>query len=158
MSKDWRRLGRYVRTGRIQAGYPTRTSFAKAISVSERTLSKIEKGTGDVGDDTWAKVELAIGWKPGSADTVLAGGEPTPVTHPEPAAAGTIEGLLERDPSLRRAFEELPKDIRELVIEQAENSAVEVVRLTIAAVGALRKQGRFRDKTGYGQSPLRRAQ
>lgn len=164
MNENWSRLGAYVLQGRVRAGYPTRTSLARVIAasdgtrVSDRTLGKLETGK-SVGEDTLAKVELAIGWKPGSARAVLSGREPTLVTQDAPAESA-IDALLRRDPSLREVLDHLPSGLREHVIRQAEEGAVETVRrLALTTHIALRAQSQDNpDMGGHGQLDRRHAQ
>lgn len=85
MTDDWGRLARYVTTARLAAGHPSRAALETATGVTERTLAKLETGR-KVSDRTLAAVEPVLGWKPGSARTVLGGGEPD-TGNPDPLAA-----------------------------------------------------------------------
>lgn len=79
--EDWPRLASYVVSARIAAGYKDRRALSAATGVTDRTLGKLENGQ-RVSPDTLAAIELAVGWKPDSARTILAGGEPAPVQPP----------------------------------------------------------------------------
>jgi transcriptional regulator with XRE-family HTH domain len=119
--EDWARLGSYVVSARIAAGYRDRRAFAAATGVTDRTLGKLENGQ-RVSADTVAAVELKVGWKPDSGRMILAGGEPTPVRPPED----------DRREAARRAEEFLANLSEEEMREIAERF-VEVVRSRAAA-------------------------
>ncbi len=70
------RLAHYVIVRRRLLGMYTRGAFARAAGVSARTLGDVERGERPVTAPVLARIEYTLGWAPGSADTVLAGGEP----------------------------------------------------------------------------------
>lgn len=77
-STDWERLGRLVVAARVAQGMHNRERLAKAGGFSTRFLGDIERGRRDNYDPVYlALLEQALGWKSGSIDRVLAGGEPT---------------------------------------------------------------------------------
>ncbi|MBU8824175.1 hypothetical protein [Mycolicibacterium goodii] len=86
---DWERLGRFVRAAR---GARAQADIAANGGPSDETLSKIEQGrwrpTRSV-QKTLEKLELGLGWAPGSANAVLAGGEPTHLHADETQAAAS---------------------------------------------------------------------
>lgn len=73
---DWERLGRFVRAAR---GPRAQADIAANGGPSDETISKIEQGrwrpTRSV-QKTLDKLEAGLGWAPGSANSILAGGEP----------------------------------------------------------------------------------
>jgi transcriptional regulator with XRE-family HTH domain len=79
-----RRLGRWIATERVRKGFATAGELAEASGLSDRTVEILEAGshTGQPRDTTLAKIEQALGWEPGSADRILAGGQPTDVADP----------------------------------------------------------------------------
>ncbi|MGW9245822.1 helix-turn-helix domain-containing protein [Streptomyces badius] len=80
MSRDWVRLGHAIETARDAKGM-TQVALAEAANVSESTVQNLEAGKERVRQPpSVKKVEAALGWAPGSADAVLAGGEPTPLS------------------------------------------------------------------------------
>src|SRR5690606_15588684 len=104
---DWRRLGQYVRAGRLAAGHEyVKDDWDRVVGAHYRTLNNLEKGK-RVSPNTVSKVELALGWKPGSADRVLAGGEPI---YADEAMRTTMSNL---DPKVRSALVQMPAEVRE---------------------------------------------
>ncbi len=75
--QNWARLAHYVVRARVKAGYPTRQAFARAIGVTATTLGVLERDHRSVSDNTLAAIEEELRWMPGSAEHVLAGGQPT---------------------------------------------------------------------------------
>lgn len=60
----------------------TRESFAEATKLSTRILGDLEKGRRDsYSQGTLLVVENALEWEPGSIQSILDGGDPTPVAH-----------------------------------------------------------------------------
>lgn len=95
--QDWSRLGRYLISRRVQLGYERQADLADAAGVALRTVGTIERGD-RVRATTLAKIEQALGWKPGSADAVLRGGEPGLVD------ANSVEPVFD-DPNERAIWE-----------------------------------------------------
>lgn len=95
---DWARLGRYVRTAR---GARAQKDITASGGPSDETLSKIEQGrwtpTRSV-QSTLEKLEKGLGWAPGSANVILAGGDPTQADANTPATpAGTGRVVVNLD-------------------------------------------------------------
>ena len=57
---------------------------AKAGGISKDTWKRVEGGQ-RVWDRSFAGIEAALGWEPGSCRRILDGGDPTPVGQPSPA-------------------------------------------------------------------------
>jgi transcriptional regulator with XRE-family HTH domain len=74
-SENWQRLADYVIAGRVGLGMRDRRALAAATGVTERTLGKLENGQ-RVSASTLAAIENRLGWAPGTARRILAGGEP----------------------------------------------------------------------------------
>jgi transcriptional regulator with XRE-family HTH domain len=89
---DWKRLASYVARRRVEVGYSHRNAFANAIGISDNTLAKLERGE-SVRRDTLMTVENALGWRPGSANAILDGGEPDLLTRdaPPPTAGADVD-------------------------------------------------------------------
>ncbi|QSM03791.1 immunity repressor [Mycobacterium phage prophiGD05-3] len=81
------RLGLYVVERRRQRGWPTRQAFADNVDLTYRVLTDIENGVRALGPKANATIERALLWQPGSIDTILAGGKPTPLPEAEGAPA-----------------------------------------------------------------------
>lgn len=80
----WQRLGRRIKAERGRKGYPSVRALAEATGLSPRTIQTIESGsrTGRPRDTTLSKIELALGWQPGSADRIVEGGRPRAEADP----------------------------------------------------------------------------
>ena|ERR1700722_16853592 len=74
-SENWQRLADYVIAGRVALGMRDRRALAAATGVTERTLGKLENGQ-RVSASTVAAIENRLGWAPGTARRILAGGDP----------------------------------------------------------------------------------
>jgi hypothetical protein len=87
--------------------------LAAAVGISERTIGNLERGQ-SVSSTTLAAIENRLGWTPGSADDVLAGGEPSLVgeptlgeqqSPPDPIITEFAEASPERVIAMRRSIE-----------------------------------------------------
>jgi len=82
---QWARLGKFVRERRTRLGLSQR-DVAERGGPSDTTQQRIEAGEWRPGrgvSTTLEKLDRGLGWKPGSASRILAGGEP--VTDDETA-------------------------------------------------------------------------
>ena len=70
------RLGRTIVARRTDLGYPTRQAFADEVNLTYRVLTDLENGKRMVGPKTYASIEQALRWAPGSVGRVLRGEEP----------------------------------------------------------------------------------
>lgn len=107
MESELDRLASRVVARRKEKGWPTRQAFADAIDLTYRVLTDLENGVRRLGPKAYAVIELALEWRPGSIDNILAGGEPRAITpensllasrvrHPS-RTAETIELLEDED-------------------------------------------------------------
>lgn len=90
-----KRLGDLVTAARMATQGPkgkphTRTSEAKAMSLSRATLIKVEDGVGSAADETYAIIEAFFKWEAGSITRYLR--DPA---APEPGAGPRSENLLD---------------------------------------------------------------
>jgi hypothetical protein len=92
MAESWRRLADYVVAARVALGMRDRRALAAATGVTERTLGKLENGQ-RVSASTLAAVEIQLGWAPGTARQILAGGEPV-LRHQAPATEDDADPTL----------------------------------------------------------------
>ncbi|HTW04614.1 MAG TPA: helix-turn-helix transcriptional regulator [Streptosporangiaceae bacterium] len=115
MADDWERLGDYVVARRAALGMRDRRAFSAATGITDRTLGKLENGK-RVSASTLGAVENHLGWSPGSARRILAGGEPSVVS------AGESRPEYE-DPTLQHIAETpgLPPDVVRGLIALARN-------------------------------------
>jgi hypothetical protein len=77
---DWARLAAFVVSRRVELGLKDRRAMARASeaigsSITDRTLGTLERG-GSVSASTLAAVDNVLGWEPGSAKSILDGGQP----------------------------------------------------------------------------------
>jgi len=70
--EDWKTPCQLRGRAQVKLGYRDRLAFADVSGVTARTLGKLEKGL-KVGAVTLADVEIALGWEPDSARSILAG-------------------------------------------------------------------------------------
>jgi transcriptional regulator with XRE-family HTH domain len=112
--EDWRRLADYIVARRVELGMRDRRALAAATGITDRTLGKLENGQ-RVSASTLAVLENELGWAPGSARRILAGGEPSLTT-------ATAEGQYD-DPTLRHLANTpgLPPDVVRGLIALARN-------------------------------------
>lgn len=111
---DWPRLADYVVARRVELGMRDRRALAAASGITDRTLGKLENGQ-RVSASTLAVIEHELGWSPGSARRVLAGGEPI--------LAAATGGDEYDDPTLRHLANTpgLPPDVVRGLIALARN-------------------------------------
>lgn len=76
--EGWARLGRRIKAQRGKVGYATAGELARAAGVSRRTVEVIEAGThtGQPRETTLGRLDVALGWVPGSSASVVEGGQP----------------------------------------------------------------------------------
>lgn len=103
-AEGWARLSSYIRSRRVHLGYNRQSDLAHAAGVALRTVATVEGGR-RVWPATLAKLEAGLGWKPGSAEAVIDGGEPElnldtapPLADPHERA---IWALTDLDPDTR---------------------------------------------------------
>jgi hypothetical protein len=70
------RLGHHVVSRRVALGFRSRTDLAKRLPFTVRTLADVEQGVRKASPGTYAMLENALAWVPGSIDTILTGGDP----------------------------------------------------------------------------------
>lgn len=89
MEQDIKRLGSYVEARRKNLGL-SQADLAARGGPSDTTVSKIEMGrTRRILPKTARELDLALEWLPGSAESVMSGGEPgDAIAEPPPAIPG----------------------------------------------------------------------
>lgn len=78
-TRDLGRLAKRVKARRV-ALFSSRLKAANAAGLSKDTWQHVEDGD-RVHPNTWAKVEYALRWAPGSCEAVAEGGEPIEVGY-----------------------------------------------------------------------------
>lgn len=106
-----------MRSRRLKVGYPTKRALWHASRIHEKTLGKLEMGQ-VVGSDTLGTVELYLRWEPGSAESILSGGEPRELDVPPRSAGPELFDDVERKIwSALEAIEELSEEERLLYLD-----------------------------------------
>lgn len=105
----WGRLGKEIRRARRSRGFRTLEDFSTRAGIKPRTLSDLERGArSNFSPETLGAVEDALGWVPGSVQTILTGGQPQPA-HDEDLVA-IINIWPEIDYAGRRAVRTLAEE------------------------------------------------
>lgn len=77
-AEGWANLAQHIARARSLGHFHNRAEFAAFLGVSPRTLDDLEAARRTrYSAGVIASVELALGWEPGSAAAVVAGGRPT---------------------------------------------------------------------------------
>ncbi|MGH2604403.1 MAG: helix-turn-helix domain-containing protein [Dehalococcoidia bacterium] len=130
---EWKRLASYIRQRRIELGYRVRREFAAKVGLTDRTLGTLESGQ-HVGLDTLAAIEIGLRWAPGSAEHILAGGEPESTDQPIPGTPAGDERsreVLRRRAELVARIEALKATIAEYDAELAGEVETRNTRRTV---------------------------
>lgn len=89
------RLGQYIMARRAACGYRHRIDLANDMDLTDRTLADIENGVRVASPGTYALIENALDWRPGSIASILEGGEPTETASPRsPLELASDDALL----------------------------------------------------------------
>lgn len=73
-TRDLDRLAERVKRHRMEL-YPSRLAAANAVGISKDTWRRVEDGL-DVREQTYVKIDKALGWAAGSCMVIAEGGEP----------------------------------------------------------------------------------
>ncbi|MFJ2113019.1 MULTISPECIES: hypothetical protein [unclassified Streptomyces] len=99
--RNLERLAKKVRTRRLEL-HPSRLAAAAAAGISKDTWRRVEEGE-VVREVTYAKIDGALQWAPGSCIAITEGDEPVPVERIDDSA------LTQMPPAM------LPEEVREAV-------------------------------------------
>lgn len=116
MNENRRRLANYVRARRIELGWRQAREFAEATELTPQTISAVETGR-PVRADTLSIIDTKLRWTPGSAENILAGGEPESTEQPipgTPAGDKRSRELMRRRAEMIAARDQLDAWIAEL--------------------------------------------
>ncbi|MER5388347.1 helix-turn-helix domain-containing protein [Saccharopolyspora sp. NPDC002686] len=89
--RDWERLSDFVISWRERLSLE-RSDLAERMKMDAKTVQRIENGQ-SVRATSLAALERGLGWKPGSARTVLGGGDPAPIDEPEEEPEVSLDDL-----------------------------------------------------------------
>lgn len=122
---DLVRLGQYVMSRRAALGYKHRVDLANDLPFTDRTLADIENGARRSGPGTYAILENALQWRPGSVAAILDGHEPTAAAEPAEPADGQLDEV---------SVDELFAGLDEIV--EALHEIVEALRRMVPSDGS----------------------
>ncbi|MER6488780.1 helix-turn-helix transcriptional regulator [Streptomyces virginiae] len=74
--RDHNRLASQVRARRLELGL-SRAALAEHAGISKGTCHRVEEGQ-PIRDTSYAKIDAALGWAPGSCAAIRDGGHPAP--------------------------------------------------------------------------------
>lgn len=120
------RLGHYIVGRRVKLGYKQRTDFAKKLDITDRTLADIEHGVRRASAGTYAMIENALSWRPGSSAAILEGREPIETDEPpKPDQQPLIDTPLSKVPTetLAELASEALSEIRRRIHGSAPDNA-----------------------------------
>ena len=131
---EWKRLADYVRTARDERSW-SQAELAEQAGIGLSTVALLERGAYRTRiPNTVPAVERALGWAPGSARAVLAGGEPRPTR--QQVGRPSLTGAGQKSPQVsfrvsaetRRRAEELAASEGKTVSELARDALEARVR------------------------------
>lgn len=94
---EWGRLGDAVVARRVKLGLRSQKAFADHSGLSLRLISDLERGNRSSYDpSTFARLEDALEWAPGSVKAILDGGHPTSTAEANLAAMAVDPRAVER--------------------------------------------------------------
>ncbi len=128
---DWERLAAYVIRYRQLAGYPNPKALADTTGkeLSYKTILRIEGATQPVNRDTLGIIERYLHWKPGSAVTVLRGGEPQLEDEAgSTEAAATRREILAMTPDERaKTYKQIREILGQRVADEWRQGVIDLV-------------------------------
>lgn len=139
-TRDLSRLAKHVKARRLEV-FPSRLVAAQAVGLSKDTWRRVEDGK-PVRDATYARIEEALKWAPGSCLEITQGGVPALVDH---VGEGDLAAMVVKPP-----VSWVGEDPEEVVRKAMANSALVTVPglpigdlqvFTDGVVRALRESG-----------------
>lgn len=131
---DLPRLARAVKQRRL-ALYPARLKAAQQADISKDTWKRVEEAL-PVRPGTYAAIEVALRWAPGSCEDVLAGGDPVLV---EPSTSDPAVMLADVPAAGREVATQ--RIVESATIAETDLSADKIRELSARIVGDLRREG-----------------
>ncbi|MFD9602031.1 hypothetical protein [Streptomyces sp. NPDC059970] len=129
-TRDLDRLASRVKARRLEL-YPSRLTAAGAVGISKDTWRRVEEGL-DARELTYAKIDRALGWTPGSCVVVADGGEPVLVgaPHGDRPAPGESSGAGLSSEVVRKAtFEAARRTMPNVAIGDLDAFSEELVEV-----------------------------
>jgi transcriptional regulator with XRE-family HTH domain len=153
MTNDWDRLAQAIRRQRQALGL-TQQQLAAAAEVTRSTIKNLEGGRAFTRlPASLPSVEQALDWKPGSARTVLAGGEPTVASVEPVPRIDDSEYELEVDPEVGTIVHNTVYEVLGVVAPNMTLREVrEVEALALAAVMSRGGRPRRRHPQAFDES------
>ncbi|NKS64600.1 hypothetical protein GS966_20210 [Rhodococcus hoagii] len=95
--------------------------LARVAGVDAKTVRSLEKGDRWPRDSTRAKIEVALGWLPGSLEAITEGQDPTPLPRSQPPLPGMSGDWLghhrdEKNAARSRGTKSADKAVRNLLV------------------------------------------
>jgi hypothetical protein len=134
VNRDWKRLAHHVTARRNDLGL-TQTQVAAAGGPSAATMRLIENALQPFYRPTLlGRLEAALRWQPGSVETILSGGDPTPTTPPAPTTPPTDTPVVPPGPGLETELAQIANNpARSARLRQwARDQLVEIAALRAA--------------------------
>ncbi|MFE4333997.1 hypothetical protein ACFRQM_32650 [Streptomyces sp. NPDC056831] len=129
-TRDLDRLASRVKVRRLEL-YPSRLTAAGAVGISKDTWRRVEEGL-DARELTYAKIDRALGWAPGSCVVVADGGEPVLVDVPhgdQPAPGGSSGADLSSEVVRKATFEAARRTMPNVAIGDLDAFSEELVEV-----------------------------
>ncbi|MFB7013352.1 MULTISPECIES: hypothetical protein [unclassified Streptomyces] len=129
-TRDLGRLASRVKVRRLEL-YPSCLTAAGAFGISKDTWRRVEEGL-DVRELTYAKIDRALGWAPGSCVVVADGGEPVLVEapHGDRSAPGESSGAsLSLEVARKATFEAARRTMPNAAIGDLDAFSEELVEI-----------------------------
>ncbi|WP_019358047.1 helix-turn-helix domain-containing protein [Streptomyces sp. AA1529] len=129
------RLAEQVRLRRTQLG-KTKVDVARDADLNINTYNQVEAGQ-SVRDNTYGKIEPALGWAAGSCQEILRGGSPTTI---EPGPDGSVISPVQPD-DLKDA---VGRAVQDAAVATTDLPAPEIRKLKQQVLEELERQGKLR--------------
>ncbi|MER6778447.1 MULTISPECIES: helix-turn-helix transcriptional regulator [unclassified Streptomyces] len=127
--RDHDRLATQVRDRRLQLGL-SRAGLAERAGISKGTCLRVEEGQ-PIRDTSYAKIDAALEWAPGSCAAIRAGGDPTPATGQTPAVK-PVRLIKEED---------IGDAVMIMAVKNSDLSAAEIRAMRDGVIEELKQRG-----------------
>ncbi|MFI5985085.1 helix-turn-helix domain-containing protein [Streptomyces sp. NPDC051555] len=127
--RDHDRLATQVRARRLELGL-SRAGLAERAGISKGTCHRVEEGQ-PIRDTSYAKIDAALEWAPGSCAAIRAGGDPAPAVGQAP--------LVEPVRLIRE--EDIGDAVMIMAVKNSDLSAAEIRAMRDGVIGELKQRG-----------------